>query len=265
MTAEWYPVQKELNVEKIRLLDLDRHILDTELFHVFMREAAWEEARIAPEVLNECKTKKEAAGETLHTDELIRNILEERDLKERESGIIPEKTPDQQLQAVFAWILELCEYDDIRESLFLPGAKEFIDELEESGAFERGESAFLTWGTDPLQLLKLMCLRMNKHPYNITQERAKGTYIADSRNEDGLYVFTTMNGLQISAKTVELYDDKASSFKGLPSEQEGARGFWKLPPNQVPLPSQLGSVPENVKAVNTFPSLRLGSLALHHR
>jgi hypothetical protein len=176
---------------------------------------------------------------------------------------VPEKTPDQQLQAVFAWMLEISEYDDIREVLLMPGAKEFIDELEASGAFERGEAMFLTWGTDPLQMLKLRCLGYTKHAYSITQERAKGTYIANSRTENGDYVFVTMNGWQITAKEVELYDDKASSFTGLPSEEQGARGYWKLPSHQEILPSQLGTVPENVKAVNKFPVLnRLGGVAI---
>ena len=263
MTFERYPTQIERSVERIRLLDLDRHILNTETFHILMREAAWEEAGIRPEVLNAFKEEKEQSGQTLHTDEIIYQILVERDDRDRNAGLVPEKTPDQQLQAVFTWMREMSEYDDVREAFFLPGAEEFIHDLEATGAFDRGEAAFLTWGTDPLQLLKLKCLRLDKHPHQIIQEREKGAYIAKSRNDAGKYVFTMRNGWKITADTVELYDDKASSFNGLPSEEEGVRGFWKLPENQEVLPSQRGKVPENVVAVDSFPIVRhIGDLAI---
>ena len=259
-----YPVQKERAVDVVKILDLDRHILDTELFHVFMREAAWEEAKIDPGVINDYKIQKEQAGQTLHTDELIYQLLTERDEIERGAGNVPDKTPDQQLQAVFAWMLELCEDPAVRDALFMPGAKDFVGELEMDGAFDRGEAFFLTWGTEPLQMLKLRCLNMTKHGYLITQERAKGRYIANTRTENDTYEFVTMNGWKITANEVELYDDKASSFTGLPSENQGARGYWKLPSHQETLPSQMGSVPENVRTVNEFPVLsRLGGVALH--
>lgn len=261
-----YPKQRELSVETLRIIDLDRHVFNTELFHAYMREGAWEIAGVDALELDIVKKQKEAAGETLHTDELLLDILTKRYDAAKESGMVPEKTPGKQLMEIFAWVMELCEDPDIRDTLYMPGAKEFIDDIERSGAFKRGEAMFLTYGTTPLQMLKLMCIGFNKHPYIITDERAKGQLIADSRNDEGRYVFTTMNGLQITATYVELYDDKAPSFKGLPTEKEGARGFWILSDEYEALPSQQGEVPANVERHTTFPKLNLalGSVAVRY-
>src|SRR5688572_6143954 len=127
---EQYPTQREIHVERLTVLDLDRHIFNTELFHAYVREAAWQKAKITGDELDAVKKKKENAGKTLHTDELIIDILSSRYKATASGGESPVMNPDQQLMDIFTYVMEMCdELPGLKDTLYMPGAKEFIDGL----------------------------------------------------------------------------------------------------------------------------------------
>ncbi len=256
--------QPELFVKSLTLIDLDRTVFDTDKFHDIIKAIAYDVAGIPPEQLDSVKKEKEKQKISLHTDELLRTILTEQYIADRRATDIHGPTPDETLSLIFEAVMRHCLDPEVRESLLLPGAKEYIDSLNNSGAVERNEVMFLTHGTGPLQMLKLICVGLDYMPRLIMDSAEKGKLVAQSRDELGNYRIVRSDGSVVVTRAILAIDDKAVIYIGFPTEEQGARGLLKRTRGFPIHESQLGPVPENVEETYDFPidvALVMGSTA----
>ncbi len=121
-------------------------------------------------------------------------------------------------------------------------------------------TVLLTYGVDEAwQALKLKAAGLDVWPHIITDRRDKGAIIREWQNPaTGGYEFDrrivtnrTYLAAQLAIRRIVLFDDKASSFHGLP-EDGSAGGAWLRRLEEDRLPSQEGIVPNNVVEVNTL-------------
>ena len=138
----------------------------------------------------------------------------------------------------------LCEqFVNIRhdQNLFLPGARELLQSLDNSGA----RSLVLTYGGNQWQMAKLRAAGLTDRQYLITDVKNKGELIQSWR-QGGRYRVEPTHGQVLQADTVYLVDDKALSFDGLPADCRGYLIRW---PKIPLLKSQEGDITANVTVV----------------
>lgn len=229
-------------------IDADRCTLNTEYFHEVILRIFAKTSGIDPGIVESRREPIEAAGLTFHTDIEMRHVL---------AMGRGDAAAEEMMQEIFEQTLLHFTDPDQRQKLFMPGAEEFLGQLQESGVFARREAGFLTWGSEPLQRLKLACAGLSNLPVIYTQDRAKGVTLNDAYNVGrGVYELTLDDGDKVSAPYVILVDDKAPSFDGYPASN--AHGFWmQFTRKKDLLPSQRGSVPANVEVCRSFADLRL--------
>lgn len=241
--------------QQFAAIDADRCVLATEYFHRVILDVFAERTGINPELVESRREPVEAAGLTFHTDIEMHHVLSLEYGKSEADTIMME---------IFAGTYDIFRDPEQRARLFMPGAANFVQSLQESGAFARREAGFFTWGSEPLQRLKLACAGLSQLPVIYTQERAKGSTLRSSYDSvSGLYTLRLDSGEVINAPYIILIDDKAPSFEDFPEQQ--AQGYWmqfSANPEDL-LPSQRGSVPANVEVCRTFDSPKLfGSLGI---
>lgn len=105
-----------------------------------------------------------------------------------------------------------------------------------------------TYGSNGSQNMKIVGSALGYLPRLVSQIKHKGEMISTWRQENGLYlppsgVFRAC----VEARNVHLLDDKAHSFKGLPSADENAYGHWYQQLGIPILRSQMGELPRNVE------------------
>lgn len=135
----------------------------------------------------------------------------------------------------------------IRESrnlnYLLPGAAELLEFLNESGL----KYGILTYGNPLWQHLKLSASGFNHVPRIVMEQKEKGRLISSWFVGDDFIAPNEFGGGRFDS--VVLIDDKAVSFDEYPGEP--SHGIWVLDPANE-LPSQRGSVPSNVRRVNSL-------------
>ncbi|MEO5691028.1 MAG: hypothetical protein ABIQ64_02475 [Candidatus Saccharimonadales bacterium] len=260
-------IPKEIIVDELTLLDFDRTLFDTDRFHDIIKVMAYEVAGIVPEHLDLVKKQKEEQEISLHTDELLLAMLTDRYTSVQAAGRIDGPTPDETLSLIFEAVMRYCIDPEVRESLLLPGAKEYIESLNSSGAIERNEVMILTHGTDPLQMLKIICSGLDYLPRLIMDNSEKGKFLSESRDKQGNYRIIRSDGTMIIARSIVMVDDKPIIFTDFPTAEQGARGYLKRTRGKKVLKSQKGLIPKNVEKTYDFPvttRVLLGSIAVHN-
>jgi FMN phosphatase YigB (HAD superfamily) len=130
----------------------------------------------------------------------------------------------------------------------LPGAAELLEWLPAHGK----RYGILTYGNPLWQHLKLTAAGFNHVHHIIMEHKEKGKFISSwQRADDGIFRLPDAMG-RGDADYIVMIDDKAVSFTDFPGEP--SRGYWVLDPAKE-LPSQQGTVPENVNRYNNLSDL----------
>lgn len=243
-------------VDRTLGIDLDRFVFDTDYFHGAYLDVAYETANVDPDDVIAHRAQVEARNKSFHTDVAMLRILQSMD--EWRARDETYRTPEQHLNYIHAAMLTTDKIEVPK--LFLPGAKAFVDQLADEGAFADGRAFFFTHGTQPTQLLKMIRAGLNEHPTVITKESDKGEYVKNKWQQRdvlfGSYVIQLLNGGLIIANSFAHGDDKLFD---LPQE---AQLFLKA--TGVRPIANHEELPGNVELIDDFePMLRyLGSRSL---
>ncbi len=144
-------------------------------------------------------------------------------------------------------IFELIERDFIdsvrADDYLLPGARELLQKLENL------QHGIMTYGGERWQRMKIAAVALDNVAALITATPKKGQLIASWQQSDSTFKLPReLNSNDQAFGSVVLIDDKAVSFRELPSN---AKGYQVLPSGNV-LPSQAGDLPGNVTRVETL-------------
>lgn len=145
-----------------------------------------------------------------------------------------------------AAVLQIVANEFVRvgqgRQLLHDGASELIHTLEADPVVHFG---IVTYGSPDWQTLKLKASGLASYPTYITPHPDKGRIVAGWYDGSRFVVPAELGG--VAAEHFVLVDDKARAFRELP---DAARGYWVLTDDS--LPSQKGSVPENVVKVSSL-------------
>lgn len=209
------------------IVDFDRTLVDSDkLLEVFI-EVAGEFVEIPAEQIEAADRDVKLRGDSFDTASFVRDYLN-RDGKLDHWDKLTKK----------------FIHDSRALNYLLPGALELLNYLQHN----KINHGILTYGNPLWQHLKLSAAGFNHVPRIVMENKEKGRFVASWCREDGQYKLPAEYGGS-TVKNVVLIDDKAVSFADLP--EEGARGIWVLDPANE-LPSQVGTVPENVRRVSTL-------------
>ncbi|CAN5389614.1 hypothetical protein BH10PAT4_BH10PAT4_1200 [soil metagenome] len=142
--------------------------------------------------------------------------------------------------------------DGLTHDLLAYGARDFLHALDE----HRIAYGIVSYGHPDWQTVKIKASGLAVIPALIIDHSHKGEVIASWQQTDKSFVIPpalTMIDSSVRVKHVVLLDDKAGAFGQLPKE---ARGYWIKSVTRSLLPSQQGSIPDNVKTAHGFDEVR---------
>ncbi|MEP7166421.1 MAG: hypothetical protein ABI758_00400 [Candidatus Woesebacteria bacterium] len=90
-------------------------------------------------------------------------------------------------------------------------------------------------------------------PFTVTAAAKKGKMLSTWKNADNEYVLQRENGIQVSAPSLCLIDDKASAFEGLGTDCSG----FLLQREGFLLASQRGEIPAGVTVIRSLSELAI--------
>lgn len=133
------------------------------------------------------------------------------------------------------------------DTLYEPGAREFLDALSKSGL----PFAIVTYGGSEWQLAKLARMNMLHIPHLILSKSRKGSIISGWQNDEGDFTIPEDLYGPMFASNIILVDDKAQAFDELP---DSSRGYLIQHPLKLELygPEDASSLPHNVRTVYSF-------------
>lgn len=203
------------------IVDFDRTLVDSDkLFEVFI-EIAHRYFAIPREQIEKANEDMKARGDSFDTAGYVREHLYEED------------RGDEWKSLKQAYIKE-CQ----ALNMLIPGASELIQWLESNGK----QYGILTYGNPMWQGLKITAAGFDQTNHIVMVHKEKGRLITSWRDDSGMFRLPEAFGAGL-VDSVVMIDDKAISFCEFPGEP--SKGYWVLDP-QNELPSQQGSVPENV-------------------
>lgn len=208
------------------VVDFDRCLADVDASYGILSNVVHNLGIISQRDLLKARTKVEAYGESFSVLQYIKNFKPDVDFSLIET--------EYKKQASIK-----------RDSLLEPGAKEFIDYLQSSGAF----FCIMSFGDKDWQTLKIYAAGFMGVPIQIVDSKYKGQVITTWRNKETQHFdiparLFTDNQARF-AKEVVLIDDKATAFESLPPN---ARGYHVNNPNKS-YAFQAGVLPASVKVV----------------
>lgn len=212
------------NKHEFYIVDFDRTLVDSDkLLEVFI-EIADSHYHISKEHIEKIDADIKQRGDTFFLAKYVRDQLAENDQLE---------------------VWHELEKQFIHESralnYMLPGAVELLEWLAARGK----RYGILTYG-DPLwQRMKLTAAGFKHVRHIILEQKEKGRFISNWQTPEGTFRIPEAFG-RGEVDYVVLIDDKAVSFTEFPDGP--SKGYWVLDPDHE-LPSQQGSVPENVVRV----------------
>jgi hypothetical protein len=217
-------------------LDVDRFLLDTaKAVDVFVTIGS-EQGVINPDEITQAQHSIQESGGSFD----VLGYLEGQ-------GVTPESM--KHLCLAFA-------HSGAADELLYTDSQSFLDELKTNNA----ATVLLTYGKREWQTAKLFAAGLSEYKRIITPVKRKGELISTWHLEADRYVAATDAGELLVAQTVNLGDDKAESFVGLPAD---CRGYLLQRPGEKALKSQVGEVPANVAIVRSIaeilPLHRLGA------
>lgn len=142
--------------------------------------------------------------------------------------------------------------ESLDHDLLSYGASDFLRALDEK-AISYG---IVSYGHPDWQNVKIKASDLAVIPALIIDHPHKGEVIESWQQADKSFKIPatlTAPAVSINVKTVVLLDDKASAFGQLPLE---ARGYWIQSPTRSLLPSQDGTIPQNVSIAHGFDEVR---------
>ncbi len=208
------------------VIDLDRTLMDGDLPDALFTEVC------APDpadrqILAKAKTDLEARGGSFDVMEYLKST----GTSDKELDDLSEK-----------FITKAAERD-----LLYPDARPLLAAADAAGI----QTLILTYGSVSWQLTKLRAAGLTDRPFLITDDKQKGRLVASWRGAAG-YEITLEDGQRLTAGSIRLIDDKASSFYGLPLDSSG----YLIRRTTVPvLESQKGDIPQNVSIRHDLSSL----------
>lgn len=209
-------------LETFYAIDFDRCLSDTNRLNDIFYAVVGRYKEIDVDRLKQKRKEVEEPGGTYDQTVLLRELL----------------STDQLVELLEAFQAEAKQY-----GVLTAGSAELLGAIEARG-FAFG---IVSYGSIAWQSAKIKASGLEQLPSMIIDHKEKGKVIAQWQQPDKTFVIPAglfLDGISRRAKTVVLIDDKASAFPGLPKE---ARGYWMQSTTEPLLPSQVGTVPENVK------------------
>lgn len=212
------------------IVDFDRTLVDTDKINEVFFEIAEQYNAITREAIAKADVDVKKSGDSFNAAGYVRDHLSAE-------GRLDE------------W--EKLEKQFIHESralnYLLPGAAELLEWLAKNGK----HYGILTYGFPLWQRIKLTAAGFNHTRHIVMEQKEKGKFISSWQRSDGSFRLPEAMGGG-SASHIIMIDDKAVSFTEFP--QIPSRGYWVLDPEHE-LPSQQGSVQENVMRFTNLPEL----------
>lgn len=209
------------------IVDFDRTLVDTDKMTEVFIEIAEEHGAISREQIQKANDDVTRTGDSFDTAGYVRDRLMSEDRGEE-------------------W--DALEKQYIHESrslnYLLPGAAELLEWLAAHGK----RYGILTYGNPLWQHIKLTASGFNHVRHIILEQKEKGKLIASWQRDAETFRLPEAFGGGW-ADYIVLIDDKAVSFADLPAAP--TRGYWVLDAAHE-LPSQQGSVPDNVARCQTL-------------
>jgi phosphoserine phosphatase len=207
------------------IVDFDRTLVDSDKMTEVFIEVAEQYDAISREQVLKADADMKRLGDSLDTAGYVRDHMNEQGRSDE-------------------W--EKLEKQFIHESralnYLMPGAAELLEWLAENGK----PYGILTYGNPLWQRLKLTAAGFNHVRHIIMEQKEKGKFISSWQRENGTFHLPDAFG-RGDVNRIVMIDDKAISFSNFPSGP--SKGFWVLDPANE-LPSQQGTVPENVTRYN---------------
>ncbi len=209
------------------IVDFDRTLADSDKLTEVFVEVCEEYNAISREQILKADTDMKRLGDSFDTAGYVRDHL-------NDSGRGDE------------W--DSLEKKYIHESkslnMLLSGAAELLHWLDT----QKKQYGILTYGNPLWQRMKLSATGFNHVPHIILERKDKGSLISGWQQKDGSFELPHELGGSVVDRIIML-DDKAVSFENFPHSP--SKGYWVLNPERE-LPSQQGSVPENVERCNNL-------------
>lgn len=212
------------------IVDFDRTLVDSDkLLEVFI-EISQEYVEIPAEQIEAADRDVKQRGDSFDTAGYIRDRLKE-DGREEEWANLEKK----------------FIHESRSLNYLLPGAAELLEWLAANGK----RYGILTYGNPLWQRLKLTAAGFNHIRHIILEQKEKGKLISSWQRQDGVFRIPDELGRGSAGKII-LIDDKAVSFDHFPAAP--SMGYWVLD-SEHELPSQQGTVPENVSRFSNLSSV----------
>lgn len=227
------------------LLDLDRTLIRTIYIHDIFVDLVQKRYQLKPGLITRACKATEATGGSFDTAGYIRQILQsdanysdvESEMNALKKDFVAEVSGD--------------------ENMFEPGALNFLKRLHRT----QTPHGIITYGSQWWQETKIAAAKLENALYLIVPDARKGMLVASWVNKNGHYELPeefSEIGVRISAKTICLVDDKATSFQWLP--EISATGYWYAGRNESDLlPSQSGEVASNVTKIYSLNEINVNN------
>ena len=217
-------------IEKLHIVDLDRTLVDSDVINGYLNEAIETVAGIPPAVMTMADHEARESGGSFDTLQFLRQLV----------------SPEQ-MHAIREHFFEISakRTQEPASGLFEPGARELLARLPDVLIMSFGGLEWQEW--------KIEAAGLGGEWRVIIDHKEKGRFLAEAYDGDHFIISGVMNySGSLVAKSVELTDDKADSFLGLPIER--ASGNWYIPKNRVLQRSQQlrGELPKNVRTIESL-------------
>lgn len=231
LTIEQEIVQQEVehHIPQIVALDMDRTLVDPDKVMLRFNTVA-KNFSLDIDKISQAQAEAEKAGKSFEPVSLLKSILQPAELQAFED--------------------QFLAYTDI--PILYPDAARFLATL----AAKQIPYQVLTYGTSPeWQNWKAVASGCADF-VQIMDYQDKGRVVAawqQSSQADYLLDQTSQGGKKLRAPSVVLIDDKANAFMSLPAD---ATGYLLRRPGSA-LPSQAGTIPDNVLVITSLDELTL--------
>jgi hypothetical protein len=212
-------------------IDFDRCLSDTDRLDELFYQLVEEHSGLDVQRLKTLRNTTESKGASFDQ------------ITELQKGLSPEE-----LNVFFeSFITEGQQHD-----LLSYGAQDFLRALDE----KRIPYGIVSYGHPDWQLVKIKTSGLAAIPSLIIDHSHKGEVVASWQQANRAFLIPaslTVTNISMEVESVVLLDDKAVAFDMLPNE---AHGYWVQSVTRELLPSQQGSIPENVIIAHGFDEVR---------
>ncbi|CAN5441672.1 hypothetical protein BH10BAC4_BH10BAC4_09910 [soil metagenome] len=218
--------EKSEQPQSLTLLDLDRTILNTDLYAETLDGFLMEKHKKLALSISEARKRVEAENKTFDSYDHILQEIGQADADEIDEEFIA-----------------FAHSNGVGETLYNPGFKELLAWLE----WRKSAFAIFTSGSVAGQTTKIRSMKLDKYPYSITTLGEKGNKLQEWRQADGTFripLTSLMGDVAVFSKTIadkdavfaniRTLDDRYDAYVGAPDADKGVTQYIYRKPGSTP-------------------------------